>query len=62
MIEIVGFLVDLLIVALIFLAIRKVVTWYWKIDDICNLLTKIEENTRKDSINNNKESKLTPLD
>ena len=60
MMEIIGFLLSLLIIALIFLAIRKVVTWYWKIDDIYNLLIKIEENTRKDSISN-KEVKITPL-
>jgi len=46
---IIEFLIGLLIIFLIFLAIRKIMTWYWKIDDIHNLLIKIEKNTRKDS-------------
>ncbi|MBI4114236.1 MAG: winged helix-turn-helix transcriptional regulator [Candidatus Niyogibacteria bacterium] len=32
----------------IFLLFRAVVLWYWKIDKIVELLTKIEKNTRKD--------------
>jgi len=28
-----------------FLLIREIVTWYWKINHIVNLLEKIEENT-----------------
>ena len=36
-----------LISVAIFIAIRVVVLWYWKIDKIVDLLTKIEENTRQ---------------
>ena len=36
------------IVGILFtLAIREIVTWYWKINRMVNLLEKIENNTRK---------------
>lgn len=31
---------------LIFFALREILTWYWKLNKISNLLEKIEENTR----------------
>lgn len=31
----------------VFFVIREVLTWYWKLNKIVNLLEKIEENTRK---------------
>jgi hypothetical protein len=34
-------------VVVIFFALREVMTWYWKLNKISNLLEKIEENTRK---------------
>ena len=39
--------ITIAIVSLIifFLLIREIVTWYWKINHIVNLLEKIEENT-----------------
>lgn len=33
---------------LIFLALRKLATWYFKIDKVVHLLEKIEKNTRKE--------------
>lgn len=32
---------------MLFLILRQVVTWYWKINDAIALLAKIEENTRQ---------------
>ncbi len=31
----------------LFLVLREVVAWYWKINEALELLVKIEENTRK---------------
>ncbi len=36
---------------LFFLLIREVVTWYWKMNDVVNLLEKIEKNTRREELN-----------
>ena len=38
------------VLVILFLILREVVTWYWKINQAISLLTKIEENTRKHSI------------
>ena len=45
----IGLIFGIVVIILVFLAIREVLAWYWKINDICQLLTKIEGNTRKDS-------------
>lgn len=43
---------------LVFVALREVLTWYWKLNKISNLLEKIEENTRpKNSVESNTEEK-----
>jgi len=36
------------VIILVFLIMRVLVLWYWKIDKIVDLLNKIEENTRSD--------------
>jgi hypothetical protein len=36
--------------ALFFIVIREFVTWYWKLNNIEKLLTKIERNTRKEGV------------
>jgi hypothetical protein len=41
-------LLALLLCILFFLLIRELVTWYWKINRIVNLLERIEKNTRKE--------------
>ena len=41
--------IALVVIVVLFLAFRAIVTWYWKIDDIKDLLEKIEINTRKDN-------------
>ncbi|MFH1536493.1 MAG: hypothetical protein ABID45_00730 [Patescibacteria group bacterium] len=41
------FIVSLII---LFILIRKIVTWYWKINEIVKLLNRIERNTRKDGV------------
>lgn len=41
-----NFVIYVPIGVLTFLALREVVTWYWKLNKISNLLEKIEENTR----------------
>ena len=33
-----------------FFLIRKVMTWYWKIDEIEKILRRIEKNTRKEGV------------
>lgn len=38
---------------LFFLLFREIVTWYWKINKIVDLLEKIEKNTRKENVNSN---------
>lgn len=35
---------------LFFIVIREFVTWYWKINRIEKLLTRIEKNTRKEGM------------
>lgn len=42
-----GIAISFFAFVLFFLLIREIVTWYWKINRIVNLLEKIEENTRK---------------
>jgi len=44
-----GFLLFVGITILLFLIFREIVTWYWKQNEIVDLLKKIEANTRKDS-------------
>jgi hypothetical protein len=39
-------LVGLLIFILVFAILREVLMWYWKINEMCDLLEKIEQNTR----------------
>lgn len=35
---------------LAFILLREILTWYWKVNKIVNLLEKIEENTRPKNI------------
>lgn len=46
---------------LIFIIGREIITWYWKINKIVDLLEKIEKNTRKESVvlNTNKVEPIT---
>jgi hypothetical protein len=45
---------------LLFLAIREILTWYWKLNKISSLLEKIEENTRpKNPVKTNTEGNST---
>lgn len=41
-----SFLIFIPFAIVLFVALREVVTWYWKLNKISNLLEKIEENTR----------------
>lgn len=50
-----GIIFSFLVIFFIFLIIREVVVWYFKINKILGLLTKIEENTRKDTISASRE-------
>lgn len=36
---------------IIFIIFREVLTWYWKLNKISDLLEKIEENTRSKNLN-----------
>jgi hypothetical protein len=45
-------IIILIAIAFAFL-IREIALWYWKINDIIDLLEKIELNTRKDHTKNN---------
>lgn len=36
----------IIVILLLFLIIREIVCWYWKINKIVDLLEKIEDNTR----------------
>lgn len=50
----------LLGIFIVFLIIRELVLWYWKISKIVSLLEKIEKNTRKeDKTTEKKEEKIT---
>ncbi len=60
MIDALSILIVPLVVIVIFLALREVMAWYWKINKICDLLTRIEENTKKDTDNVTKQP-LDPL-
>jgi len=42
-----SFIIFIPIIILIFWLCREVVTWYWKLNKISDLLEKIEENTRQ---------------
>ncbi|MEY4731298.1 MAG: hypothetical protein RL681_244 [Candidatus Parcubacteria bacterium] len=44
----IGFVLGILLLFAIFLAIREIVMWYWKINRIVDLLEDIEYNTRKE--------------
>ena len=44
-----GFLV-VIGLPIFFLLIRKIITWYWKINKIEKLLERIEKNTRKEGV------------
>ena len=49
----------------LFLVLREIVTWYWKINKAIGLLEKIEENTREYSVDNEvkkEEVKMDSLD
>lgn len=51
-----NFVIFIPIAIVIFVALREVLTWYWKLNKISNLLEKIEENTRpKNSVTTRKE-------
>jgi len=39
-------LVVLIIIIVLFVVLRELVTWYWKLNKIVELLEQIEENTR----------------
>lgn len=41
------FIIIGIFLALFFLVIREIVTWYWKINHIVSLLEKIEKNTSR---------------
>jgi hypothetical protein len=43
---------------LIFLALRELATWYWKINKIVNLLEKIERNTDKNPTDMSRDKKF----
>ena len=51
-------LIILGVFTILFLVLREMVTWYWKINQAIDLLTQIEENTRKHSIDNKAKSKI----
>lgn len=42
------FITIIIILIVVFLLSRELVTWYWKLNDITDLLKKIERNTRKE--------------
>jgi hypothetical protein len=44
------FLLGSAIALVLFFVGRFIVLWYWKINDVIDLLEKIERNTRKDQI------------
>src|SRR3989344_8487991 len=44
----INYLIVIVFLFLIFLFFRAIILWYWKIDKIVELLTRIEKNTRKD--------------
>jgi len=44
------FLKTIGITLILFLLFREIVTWYWKLNEIVNLLKEIRENTRKEEI------------
>jgi hypothetical protein len=43
----------LILIIFLFLALREVAAWYWKINKIVALLEKIEVNTRKEVVKEN---------
>ncbi len=43
-----GVLLYFFFACVLFLVIREIVTWYWKLNRIEDLLEKIDENTRKE--------------
>ena len=46
-----GFIVimSIFFAIVIWIGLREVMTWYWKINRIVDLLEKIEKNTRRDA-------------
>ena len=44
----INYLIVIIVLFLIFLFFRAIILWYWKINKIVELLTRIEKNTRKD--------------
>lgn len=50
----------MLIMFVMFFLVRSVALWYWKIDKIVHLLEKIEENTRKETIQEAKLADAVP--
>lgn len=42
-----SFVLWVCVAVLVFLVLREVFTWYWKINKIVDLLEKIEKNTRQ---------------
>jgi len=53
-----NFVIFVPIAIVVFILLREVFTWYWKLNKISNLLEKIESNTRpKTSIKTKEEEK-----
>jgi len=48
-INLVQILITLGIIVLVFLLIREILTWYWKINKVVSLLEDIKRNTRKET-------------
>jgi len=46
--EILTSLFSILVMILIFLLFRSIVLWYWRLNEIAELLKQIEKNTRKE--------------
>jgi ABC-type uncharacterized transport system permease subunit len=44
-----NFLIGIFVIASIFLIFREITTWYWKINEIIELLEEIRKNTKKDN-------------
>ena len=43
-----GFALSVIIVILVFLLVREIMLWYWKVNEIVELLKDIKANTSKD--------------
>ena len=42
------FIIGISVIILLFIIFREIVTWYWKINEIVNLLKEIRNNTKKE--------------